>query len=90
MWQEVQDQERYDSLSRLLNDNVIIIMAIKPRIMGWIVQLRSPRFGARYYMARGKGVTLERSKAKVFATKEEAAAKAKECDLWRGAKAVPL
>jgi hypothetical protein len=58
--------------------------------MNWIIQLRSHHEGERYYTSRGKGVTYEKSKAKVFSTQKEAEDKAKECTLWPDAKATPL
>lgn len=58
--------------------------------MKWIVELRPAKEGVRYYSSRGKGVTLEKSKAKFFSSKKEAEDKAKECTLWPEAKVIPV
>ena len=61
----------------------------KPKKSGWIIQLRAPKDGVRYFMLRGKGVTLDREKAKVFPSKEEAEKKMAICTLWPARKLIP-
>ncbi len=56
---------------------------------GWIIQLRAPEQGARYYTARGKNVTNERDKAKVFSTEQEAKDKMDDGTLWPDRKVIP-
>ncbi len=48
----------------------------------WIIQLRSPEAGSRYFTRRGKGVTTFRDKAKVFSKQDEALYWLRYCTLW--------
>lgn len=56
--------------------------------MSWIIQLRDPKDGARYFSSHGKGVTTDLSKVKIFSDKNEAENKMEECTLWEDRKLI--
>jgi len=59
--------------------------------MSWIVQLRSSSAGERYLTQRGKGVTTDRQKAKVFADWAEADSfRLQASRLWPDSQVIPL
>lgn len=58
--------------------------------MSWIIELRAPEEGARYFMKRARGVTHDSQKAKIFADKTEAVAVMAQCTLWPDRKVVKL
>lgn len=57
--------------------------------MGWIIELRPPEEGGRYFTKRGKGVTHDPRKAKVFTDRAEAEAHMAPCTLWPSRRVIP-
>ena len=56
----------------------------------WIIELRAPDKGQRYFTRRGRGVTLDIDKATRFASRAVAEDQLAKCTLWPERRVLPL
>lgn len=61
-----------------------------PSKKGWIIQLRAPKQGARYYMRGGRGVTLDLDSAFIFTRRADATLFLLGCTAWPARKVIPV